>query len=131
MKIYLLLIVGILMFGTMSCQMSEEQKTAFNANATRMDFLIDQGETLRDQLKDGQIDAAKIEAISQALQASYVEIDQLIAANKALSEETGTPEIILQLETIAASLLGVRFMRGGASKGAFSSIPLVGSRTSP
>jgi hypothetical protein len=133
MKIYLILIVAILALGGLSCssQMPADDQVTFNANVERIDWLQKENLRIRTELTDGQaIDAEKLLAMNAALINSYIEMDALLASNKALAEKTGTPEWMVLAEAVAASLLGVRFIRGGASKGVLANVPILGNGSS-
>lgn len=133
MKIYLILIAAILALGGLSCssQMAEDDQVTFNANVERIDWLQEENLRIRNEMKDDKaIDAEKLLAMNESLINSYIEMDALLASNKALAEKTGTPEWMVLAEAVAASLLGVRFIRGGASKGALRNVPILGNGSS-
>lgn len=133
MKVYLILIVAILALGGLSCQSlmhDDGTREQMNVNAGRIEYLM--GEIAKNQeiIKQGELDAEKLLALNESLVNAYIEMDQLMASNKALSETTGTPEWLLLLESALLGTIGARFTRGPASKGVLQRVPVLGKGSS-
>jgi len=153
LPVFIILAVFAALALSCSTMLTDEEYAAFVAATEQQESAMAEVENAASNIAELQAEIARLQEMivsgegnveehNAAILAATTDLAQammsLTAANQLaadstaalleLEESSGSPEWLLLVEAIAGSLLGVRLMRGGSSKGLVRNVPLLGTQ---